>query len=64
MNDSLKGQVHIPGIFSGTFLQPVNSTKNSILNWVMKLSLFMCFFSFLFCKYPWKLFGLDTYKQA
>ena len=56
--------------FPGTFLQLVNGTKNSILKWVMKLNLFMCFFSFLFFKYPWKvfhsihlfflLFGLDT----
>ena len=33
--------------FPSTFLQPVNSGKNSILNWVMKLNLFMCFFLFL-----------------
>ena len=36
------------GIFSSTFLQPVNGSKNSILNWViMKLNLFG-FYSFLF----------------
>ena len=29
-------------IFPSTFLQPVNGKKNSILNWVMKLNLFMC----------------------
>ena len=29
-------------IFSSTFLQPVNGRQNSILNWVMKLSLLMC----------------------
>ena len=52
-----------------SFLQPVNGSKNSILNWVMKLNLF----SFLFWKHPWKifhsilvfflLFGFDTYKH-
>ena len=52
------------GIFSITFLQPVNGSKNSI---------FSCFFSFLFLKHPLKifhsihlfflLFGLDTYKH-
>ena len=46
----------------------------SILNWVMKLSLFMCFSFFLFLKHPWMIFhsihllflffGLDTYKHA
>ena len=39
------------GIFPSTFLQPVNSSKNWILNWVMKLNLFMCFSSFLFLKH-------------
>ena len=34
-------------IFSSTFLQPVNSRKNSILNWLMKLNFFMCVNSFL-----------------
>ena len=38
------------GIFPSTFLQPVNGSKNSILNWViMKLNLFMLFLFFLFC---------------
>ena len=34
------------GIFSSTFLLPVNGSKNSILNWVFKLNLFFiyCFF--------------------
>ena len=36
------------GIFQSTFLQLVNGSKNSVLNWVMKLYLFMCFF-FFFC---------------
>ena len=36
------------GIFPHAFLQLVNGSKNSILNWVMKLSLFMCFFFFFF----------------
>ena len=27
-------------IFSSTFVQPVNGSKNSILNWVKKLNLF------------------------
>ena len=30
------------GIFSSTFLQPVNGSKTSILNWVMKLNYFIC----------------------
>ena len=61
------------GIFPSTFLQPVNGSKNSILNWVMKLNLFMFFFLFVFFKHPWKIFyfihlflmfALDTYKHA
>ena len=32
------------GIFPSTFPQPVNGSKNSILNWVIKLNLLMCFF--------------------
>ena len=41
----------ITGIFLSTFLQPVNGSKNSILNRVMKLNLFMfSLFSFLFLK--------------
>ena len=44
------------GIFPNTFLQPVNSSKSSILNWVMKLNLLMCFCFFLFLKHPWKIF--------
>ena len=32
------------GIFPSTFLQPVNSSKNSILNWIIKLNLFMYIF--------------------
>ena len=54
---------YLPGIFARTSLQPVNSTKNSILNWVMKLlfCFFVCFavsfsFFFLFLKIPWKIF--------
>ena len=31
--------------FPSTCLQPLNGSKNSILNWVMKLSLFICCFS-------------------
>ena len=38
-----------------TFLQPVNGSKSSILNWVMKLSLFMFCFCFCFEK-PLKIF--------
>ena len=59
-----------PGIFPGTFLQLANSSKDSILNWLMKLNLFMFFFFFVF-ETPLKyfsfyspiflLFGLDTY---
>ena len=33
------------GIFSSTFLLPVNESKNSILNWVFKLNLFFIRFS-------------------
>ena len=41
----------ITGIFLSTFLKPVNGSKNSILNRVMKLNLFMfSLFSFLFLK--------------
>ena len=29
----------LPGIFPSTFLQTVNNSKNSILNWVIKLNL-------------------------
>ena len=32
------------GFYPSTFLQPVNSTKNSILNWVLTLNLFKYFF--------------------
>ena len=35
-------------IFQSTFLQPVKDSKNSILNWVMKLNLFMFFCLFVF----------------
>ena len=34
--------------FWSTFLQPVNNSKNSILNWFMKLNLCMFFFFFVF----------------
>ena len=43
-----------PGIFPSTFIQLVNGSKNSILNSVMKLNLFMCIFS----KKPLKIFPL------
>ena len=69
-----RNQSHtMSSIFPSTFLQPFNSSKNLILNGVMKLNLIMCSFSFLFLKQPWKifhsvcvfsLFGLDTYKHA
>ena len=36
-----------PSIFQSTFLQAVNSSKTSILNWDMKLNFFV--FLFLFC---------------
>ena len=60
-------------IFPSIFLEQENGSKNSILNWVMKLNFFM-FFLFLFLKHLWKisqsihlffflLFGLDTYKH-
>ena len=38
------------GILPSTFLQSVNGSKNSILNWVMKLNLFMFFLLFFFLK--------------
>ena len=61
--------------FSNHFVQPVNSSKKSILNLVKKLNfIHLFFFSFLFWKYLWEifhsihlfflLFGLDTYKLA
>ena len=34
----------ISDIFPSTFLQPVNDSKKSTLNWVMKVNLFICFF--------------------
>ena len=40
------------GIFPNTFLQLVNSGKNSVLNWVMKLNLFLIWFK----KKPWTMF--------
>ena len=33
---------YISGIFPSTFLQLVNGSKNSILNWVLKLNHFSC----------------------
>ena len=36
------------GIFLSTFLKSVKGSKNSILNWVMKLNLFMLFFFYVF----------------
>ena len=58
----------LPRNFFKHFLQPISDSKNSIL----KLSLFMFAFSFLFSKHPWKIshslhlfflaFGFDTYK--
>ena len=44
----------VPGIFPSTSLQLVNGSKNSILNRVMKLSLFMCFFLFSVFETPLK----------
>ena len=41
------------GIFPSTFLQPVDGSKNSILNSVMNFNLFMSIF---FLKNPWKIF--------
>ena len=51
----ISGNSHIflAGIFLSTFLLPVNSSKESILNWVMKVNLFILFF---FLKHPWKNF--------
>ena len=33
-----------PGFYPSTFLQPLNGSKNSILNWVLKPNLFKYFF--------------------
>ena len=40
--------VVITSKFPSTFLKPVNGGKNSILNWVLKLNLFLCLFLFCF----------------
>ena len=50
--------IQIPGIFPNTFVQPVNGSKKSVLNLVMKHNLFMCFclFTCLFSKNSWKIF--------
>ena len=49
----------------------VDGDKNSVVNWVMKLNLFMCIFYFIFyfedshsVHLFLLLFGLDTYKHA
>ena len=39
----------LTGIFPSIFLQPVNSSKNSVLKLVMKLNSFACFFYIFFC---------------
>lgn len=44
----------ITGILTSTFLKPVNGSKKSILNWVMKLNAFMC--AIFFLQNPWKSF--------
>ena len=57
--DSKKGVISngLSGIFPSTFVQLINRSKNSILNWVLKLNLFMFFeFFFLFWK-PLKYFS-------
>ena len=43
-----KNHNHMLGIFPSTFLQPLNGSKNSILNGVTKLNLLMFFFFFVF----------------
>ena len=43
------------------FQATVNGSKNSILNWVIKLYLYLLF-SFLFLKNPWEIFTLLTYS--
>ena len=56
------------GIFQSTFLQPVNGSKNSILNWVMKHNLFNLIFLVNFSlKLPIKLYAAvasGRYVQA
>ena len=45
----------VAGFYPTTFLQPVNSSKNSILNWVLKLNLskfFKVFFLYICLKKP------------
>ena len=39
-------QIRSSGIFLSTFRQPVNGGKTFVLNWVMKLNLFMVFADF------------------
>ena len=46
---SLRHKCIYTGIFPSTFKQPVNCSKNSILNWVMKFSLFMFFVCLFVC---------------
>ena len=66
-----------PSIFQSTFLQAVNGSKISILNWDMKLDFFVFYFvSFCFWNtletvfhsihlfLLFLLFGSDTYKHA
>ena len=49
------------GIFPTFFQQPVNGSKNSVLTWIVKLSLSICFlFCFLFNKILFKEFSLDS----
>ena len=59
------------GIYPSTILQPVNGSKNLVLNWVIKIiSLYVLFLFFFGFEKPSKeflfflLFGLDTYKHA
>ena len=44
----------VAGIFSSAFLQEVKSSYNSILNWVMKLHLFICMCMYIFSETPLK----------
>ena len=49
-----------PGIFPSTFPQPVIGSKNSILNCVMKLNLFMCSFFFFVSETPMNDFPFNS----
>ena len=62
----IKDGYMLAGFYPSTFLQPVNGTENSILNWVLKLSLFkslqgfFCFFLMFVKENPRQIFHSFT----